>query len=355
MISYVTIIMLSLLLFFLYKGLHVPKARIDRNVVTLFFVSYLVLVCFRDISVGNDTSTYLYRFQIMSRYSWDSLFSYSGAGNEPGFLVLNKLISMVGGFRLLVIVVACISIIPIIYLYRNEAEGALFCLSFYLISLLFGLFFSGMRQGIAIGLAIPAYYLSKKRKLLYFICVVALAFSFHRTGALIGLIYPIYHAKITRKWLWVVIPGMIAIYYFRDRIFSLLFVFMGEDGYSVYNILTGTSNQGALMVLFILLAIYSYIILDEAQAGEEEIGLRNILMLATFIHLFTPLNPVFGRINFYFILFIPVAISRINNRCKEQYLQIRNIAVIVMPTFFILYFIFFKTDSLGIMNYKFFF
>lgn len=355
MIAYVSIISFSLLIYFICSGLHYSKQRTDRIVVSVFFVSYLLLVCLRDISVGNDTITYYNRFQIISRYDWEQLFSYSGAGREPGFLIINKLISVIGDYRLLIIFVACISIIPLIYLYKKEAEGAVFCISFYLISLLFGLFFSGMRQGIAIGLAVPAYYLSKKRKLLFFLCIVVLAFCFHMTGILIGLIYPIYHAKITKKWLWVVVPGMIAIYLFRDTVFKLLFILMGDTSYSVYNILTGTSNQGALMVLFILLAIYCYIILDEEKAGEEEIGLRNLLLLAAFIHLFTPLNPVFGRINFYFIPFIPVTITRVNNRCKQQYLQIKNVASFIMPMFFILYFVFFKTDSLGIMNYRFFF
>ena len=225
----------------------------------------------------------------------------------------------------------------------------------FLISLLFGLFFSGMRQGIAIGLAVPAYYLSKKKRIIPFILIVLLTFCFHRTGLLIGLIYPIYHAKITKKWLWFVVPAMIAVYVYKDLVFSALITLIEEDKYVVYNILTGTSGQGALMILFILLAIYSYIILDEEMAGEEEIGLRNILLLATFLHLFTPLNPVFGRINFYFILFIPVAITRINNKCKQQYLQVSRIATVIMPLVFITYFLFFKTDSLGISNYKFFF
>ena len=66
---------------------------------------------------------------------------------------------------------------------------------------------------------------------------------------------------------------------------------------------------------------------------------------------------LFRRINYYFILFIPVAISRINNRCRDDvYLyQLRTVATVVMPAFFVMYFFLLKDDSLNVMNYRFFF
>ena len=66
---------------------------------------------------------------------------------------------------------------------------------------------------------------------------------------------------------------------------------------------------------------------------------------------------LFRRINYYFILFIPVAISRINNRCRDDvYLyQLRTVATVVMPVFFVMYFFLLKDDSLNVMNYRFFF
>ena len=95
--------------------------------------------------------------------------------------------------------------------------------------------------------------------------------------------------------------------------------------------------------------------LDESIAGEEEIGLRNILVLAAFIHLFTPLNPTVSRMNYYFIPFIPIAISRVNNRCNKKLYQLRDVASVVMPVFFVMYFFLLKDDSLNVFNYRFFF
>lgn len=355
MIYYGTVIAMTLLLYLICTATKFEKEKTDKLVVTFFFLAYLLLICIRHVRVGIDTTEYVFRFYIIKDYEWGDLFNYSEAGSEPAFLVLNKFVSMFGDERLLIIACGCLSIIPIIYLYRNEAEDGILCVSFFLVSLLFGFFFSGLRQGITIGLAVPAYYMAKNKRLLPFILFVALAFCFHRSGIMIALIYPVYYANITTKWLLFVVPAMIVIFVFRESFMELIFNVLGEDKYSIYNDITGTSGQGALTALFVIMSVYSYIILDENKAGKVEIGLRNILLLATFLHLFTPLNPVFGRINFYFILFIPVAISRINTRCKDKFKQVANLAKWVMSLFFFFHFFFLRTDSLRITNYRPFF
>ena len=236
---------------------------------------------------------------------------------------------------------AGLAVIPVMYFYRREAEGSMICVSFFLISLLFEMFFSGMRQSIAIALAVPAYYFVKEKKVIKYLLIVALAYCFHKS----------------KKWLWGIIPLMGFVMLRRDLLMDFIFQLAGDEYAYKYSYLTGSSGQMGLMILFLLLAIYSYVILDENKAGKEEIGLRNILLLAAFIHLFTPLNPTISRINYYFILFIPVAISRINNRCRDDvYLyQLRTVATAVMPVFFVMYFFLLKDDSLNVMNYRFFF
>ena len=56
-----------------------------------------------------------------------------------------------------------------------------------------------------------------------------------------------------------------------------------------------------------------------------------------------------------FILFIPVAMTRINNKANQPILQGVRVAEVVMPTFFVLYFFLAKADSLHVFDYKLFF
>lgn len=326
-----------------------------RTTVTVFFALYITLLCLRDISVGVDTKHYVSRyFNQLCDMRWDSALQYLDA--EKGFLILTKLIGYIGGERLFIAFFAVISVYPVLYLYRNEAKDALLCCSFFLISLLFEIFFSGMRQGVAIGLAVPAFYFTKRKKLIPFIATVVLAMCFHKTGIVIALIYPIYHANITIKWLWVVIPGMVLIYLMRSAIFMYMLQKAGEYYLENYGYLTTeSSGQTGLMILFVLISIYTFIMLDEKKATKEDIGVRNILLLATAIQLLTPVHPVISRLNYYFILFIPIAIGRVNAKCKLCFWEISKIASVIMSIFFIFYFFTLKDDSLQVFNYKFFF
>ena len=336
-------------------GLHYEKAYVDRVTISFFFVLYLLLLCFRDVSIGVDLKTYIWRFQQLQMMDWPTALSYSGKGDEFAFILLNKVVGIVGGPRLLIIVASVIIVLPIMYLYKNESEGAFFTISFFLVSLLFGFFFSAMRQSIAIALAVPAYYYTKNKKIIPYLLIVALAFLCHRSAILLVLLFPIYHAKITRKWLWVVVPLMVLLFFYRDIVFSYITLFVNDTVYVNYNTISGSSGQGLLSVLFILLSVYSLIVLDAEKAGPEEIGLRNILLLATCLHMFSPFNPVFGRINLYFILFIPVAITRINNRCKPVLNKAVQIASFLMSVVFILHFLTSTGSSVRIENYKLFF
>ena len=351
MVVYGIIITLTVMLRLFLKQIKYERECIDKIIITFFFLSYLFLLCSRDIYVGVDTKHYVKTFAFLSQLDWTSAFVIDNS--EVGFVFLEKLIGFFGGTRLFISVVAIMTVLPIMHLYSNEAEGSVICISFFLISLLFEMFFSGMRQSIAIGLAVPAYYMAKQKKLIMFALVVILACLFHKSAIIIVLLYPVYNIKITRKWLLVIIPAFVIAMLYKDKLFEILFQFAGEEYSDKYSYLTGSSGQIGLMILFILLAIYSYIMLDEKKAGEEEIGLRNILMLAAFIHLFTPLNPTISRMNYYFIMFIPVAISRINNRCNTMLYPIQKVVSFCMPIFFILYFFLIKSDSLNVFNYKF--
>lgn len=353
MIYYGVMVALTVLIFLFLTAMQYEKKIVDSITLTVFFLLYLLLLSCRDVSVGNDTRVYVKTFEYIRTLDWKE--GLLVGKQEIGFKILRQLITYIGGSRLFICIVAGLTVLPILYLYKNEAEGSMLCISFFLISLLFEFFFSGMRQGIAITLGVPAYYMVKKKKLIPFILIVILACTFHKTAVLLLLLYPMYYARITKKWLWFVIPGTIAVYINRNLILEQVIQLSGDEYSTKYAYLTGSSGQIGLMILFVLLAIYCYIMLDENLAGQEEIGLRNILLLATCMHLFTPLHPTISRLNYYFILFIPVAVTRINNRTNELFIQVERIASVFLPVFFILYFFLVKSDTLHVFDYQLFF
>ena len=332
------------------------KELVERNTIVTFFVVYILILCLRDISVGVDAKSYVnnyfYQFQNMS---WQEIVAFKG--DELVFSALTKIIGVVfDSCHIYLAILAMVSVIPIMNLYKREAKNALLCCSFFMISLVFEIFFSGLRQGIAIGLVAPAYYFAKERKPIKFVAIVAFAMTFHLSAAIILLLYPVYNAKITAKWLWFVLPTMVIIYRYNSQIFNYLLLFSGEKYYSKYGIWgLGATNQYGLLILFVLISIYCFIVLDETQADSDDIGLRNLLLLATVFQFFAPLHFVVSRLNYYYILFIPIALTRANFKCKPMFRQIVKIATAVMVVYFVYYFFFGKGDTLQIMDYKFFF
>ena len=321
--------------------------------ITTFFVIYIFLLCFRSSNVGIDTSNYVNSYFIPFKHMQLKeilLYKY----DEIGFSILVKVLSFItSNSQLFISIIALLSVVPIMILYRNESREAAVCCSFFMISLLFEFFFSGMRQGIAIGLAVPAYYFSKNKKLIPFLLTVAFAITFHISAFMIVFIYPIYHAKITGKWLWFVVPVMGVVFYNNRLIFTVLFEIFGGKYFEKYSSLFGTTNQTGLLTLFILLSAYSIIILDPEKATADDIGLRNILLLATVIQCFAPLHDIASRMNYYYILFIPLAITRVNYNCKHLYGQVVKVASFVMTAYFVFYFFIMKGDTLQIMEYDF--
>ena len=351
------IVYATLIVFFFGSGAfywtRYEKERAIRYMITTFFVVYMFLLCFRATSVGIDTKNYIYRyFEPFQNMRWREVFQYRA--DELGFSLFVKIIATVtSNAQIFIIATALVSVIPVMILYRNESREAAVCCAFFMISLLFEFFFSGMRQGVALGLTVPAYYFTKQKKIIPFLLIVALAATFHVSAVMILFIYPIYHAKITGKWLWVVVPIMGLIYYYNRVIFTLLFEAFGGKYFEKYSTLTGTTNQYGLLTLFVLISVYSVVMMDEELADKDDIGFRNILFLATAMQFFAPLHNIASRLNYYYILFIPIAITRTNEKCKHMFWQIAKVASWVMTVYFVYYFFFSKGDTLHIMNYQF--
>lgn len=332
--------------------LEAAREIVESKTISVFFVVYIALLCLRGSTVGVDVkhyiNNYFYRFQT---FNWQQIVEYKS--DELVFSAFTKIIGTIfNSPQIYLSIIAIASVGPVMYLYKREVKGALLCCSFFLISLVFEIFFSGLRQAVAVGLTVPAFYFAKDKKIFKFILVVLFAMTFHLSAAIMFLIYPIYHAKITRKWLWFVLPIMAIIYRFNSEIFNFLLLFSGEKYYTKYGVWgLGTTNQYGLLVLFVLIAVYCFVVLDEA----DDIGFRNLLLLATLIQFFAPLHFIVSRMNYYFILFIPIALTRANYKCKPQFWQLTKIASAVMTVYFIVYFFFMKGDTLHIMDYKFFF
>ena len=82
--------------------------------------------------------------------------------------------------------------------------------------------------------------------------------------------------------------------------------------------------------------------------------MRNLLLLSIVLQIFALMHPLSMRMNYYFLIFVPILIPRIASRSKKQFAQIGQLSVIVMSVFFMCYFLYgviTDNDALNIYPY----
>lgn len=310
----------------------------------LFFLGYLLLLCLRDITIGVDNKNYEVIFERISGLAWDRL---DRVGLENGFVYLNKIVSTYfDDYQALVVAVSLIAIVPMAIFYLKKSESSFLAIALFIGVAPFAMYFSGLRQILAMAFVYPAYYFARKSKAIPFIILCALAMLFHKSAFIIFVLYPLMNFKITPKRMIAIAPLILFTYIFNERILAILLRFMDEKYSEMYG---EVKETGAFMMilLFAIFTFFAFVIPDENSLDKEIIGLRNILVVCLVLQLFSPINSVAMRMNYYFLPFIPILIPKIINRAKPQYRQIAMLATWVLTIFFIVRFFYNASLSSG--------
>ena len=308
---------------------------------TLFCVLFF-LTAFRSRYVGSDTSNYIMIFKRFSSWSFEKNLTYK----EPAFALLCKVVSLfTSEFQVLLIVVSVISIVPVLIVYIIEAEYPMTTIALFVTTSNFYMFFSGMRQSIAISLGMVAFLFVRKKKLIPFLLIACLAFLFHRTALVLFAMYPLYHIRIVKRSLFYVIPTMALIYIFNKPIFGFLQGIISDyEG-------VGNADTGAVTMLILLLAfsVFSFVIPQDSYMDNDALGMRNFLLMATVIQMFVPLNMFVMRMGYYYMIFFPLAIPKIIAGTSVRWRQIALISHYVILVFFTVRF-FTSAPSMNALN-----
>ena len=317
---------------------------IDHNLVlpAFFMIFLLILVC-RDKSIGRDLLNYEYYFKSISKTSFSKILEY-----DLGvlYVLLYWIVSRINdSYQFFLAVVALITILPIAAFYCKDRTDSFLKIVLFMNMSTFIMIFSGLRQSIAISLGIIAMKFVREKKLLKFLIIVLVAMGVHHTGFMILMLYPLYHVAFKRKHLIVIVPSFLVVFAFNKPIFtyvtSVLSMIFGDK----YD--TDISSTGAytILILFVLFSTLCFIVPDESKMDRETLGLRNILLVATFLQCFAPVHTLSMRMNYYFIIFIPVAVSKVLQCAKKDSMDIAWAAKRVLVVFFMCYYLYTAYNS----------
>ncbi len=155
----------------------------------------LLLSCLRDISVGNDTSSYFDLFYYYGDLLYTSDVSSEGElwrdSRESGYRTLNYLVlRFTDNYQFFLSVVACFSyFVAIRFIRKYSSNVGLSCVLFFL--MFYGAYTNLFRQVLAMSIVLLAFdWLNREKYLLFGIAVLFAAFLFHKTVLVSLLLIP---------------------------------------------------------------------------------------------------------------------------------------------------------------------
>lgn len=334
MIPYIILLTVPILLNPFTKNTSINHVKIDRLPLTLFFAFLTALVVLRHPDVGSDTNNYIYYFTRISHMRWHQLTRHF---LEPGYQLFNKAVSLISDNPRFFLVVAGLLVTAMLFpTYHRLCEDVPLTIAIFCNLSIFPMMLSGIRQMMAIGIGMIAYAFVRRKRPLLFLISVAIAMSFHTSAFMLLLMYPLYHARITKKWAFFAVPLLLIAFVFNRQIFHVLGSFL--QSHTRYEVTMTATGAYSLLLLFAIFAVFSFVVPDDSLLDEETIGLRNFLLLSLGVQMFAPLNFLAMRMNYYYIVFIPLLLPRIIACAGARYRSVAAWARNIMVVFFLFYY-----------------
>lgn len=300
---------------FFLKGYKISKRK---NKIGFIFISISVLIFilgFRAQTMGVDLKGYLPSFDKLNKASWTQIIHMNSYLNyEKGYVIFNKMVGSVWCDRqfFLFICAAC-SLLPVgIFIYRNS-NHMLFSMVIYMSLPCFLIVFSGLRQGIAIGITMLSVEFIKKKKLLKFVLLILLASTFHSSAIIFLIAYPLYRLKMNKKMAYASILLLPGIYILRYPVFRILSKIFKAHAVPDYN--------NAINLFLIFVFIYSFCVLFGNRSNEKINGWMNIFFVACACQAMGGVYLTTIRVGYYFMISLCILLPEVFHGMNLKYAE----------------------------------
>lgn len=340
----------------LYAKHNNPQSR--RIFLFLAFVSMALVLGLRGKTVGEDTQGYINVFEKSVNVSWDDIIQGDGLRIayytydygysetiEKGYIVLNKFIHLFteNGHIFLLVVASITCILFAKFIYDNSLDIFMSTIVFLCESIYVNAF-NGVRQILAVSIAVQAYTLLKKRKIKTAIFITLLAMLIHNTAVVCFLIFPIMliePKKELKLFKYTIIISLImpfAIYTMRNLVGT---IFPRYFGYFTNNY--WENSIGGVAILWLVEIILIIIMYWKKFKVKESYQLASITLMFLSLELTGLQITMFSRLGWFFraylILFFPNAMKYFSVKTR------RVLKVFIIILLFILYFKYSKSQS----------
>ncbi len=194
MVYYLLMVLVLVLAYPLLE--HKPSIAKKFCYVLVVFVSMMYISILR-YGLGNDYFSYIYHFNVISELPWNKIFTIDF---EPGFVILNKLISLfTQDTNILYTIYAIIILLPMAYVIFRYSDNIWMSTVMFISLTFFYCTLSFIRQSIALSIIFLAYKFFVQRKHFFVLLFIFFACLFHST---VVVLIPVYLLAVLIKPTW---------------------------------------------------------------------------------------------------------------------------------------------------------
>lgn len=324
-VYYVLYLILAVMafLFFLEKK-NATSSRSDQsghalNVNWICFCCILLLLVLRSDSMGIDLqseSGYLNYFKYISQADLKTLLGPADMMTtrlELGFRFYVKALTLIwNNFNFFLAVTAFLSLFPIAFLIERKSTNPVLSWVIYLSTMPFLLLYSGLRQGLTIGIGAVLYLLAEGKRIVPYILLCIFAITMHDSSFLLFLIYPLVNIRIGIRTRILGIALLVPVLIFKDQIVSIAKELLPNYAYMFPEGSGGSYRYFAvLMMVYIVCCIFT-------DNSNFQNSYMNLFFVACAIQLLGLFSDNATRAGYYFVIalcpLLPDIIENIKNR-----------------------------------------
>ena len=288
----------------------------NRRKIAFLFTAWLLMTLisgFRGSTVGNDTSTYIYRYAEASSLSLPDLIA--GTRHGVGYLLLEKfcLVFSSNPNSLFIVCAGITNGLVVYFIYKNSKD-VFFPVFLYFVLDLYFFALSGIRQALAMSICLLAVEFMKKKRFLPFAAAVIAASLFHVSALCLLPFYLIAYRKIDLKNLCYTV-----IFALGGLLFINFAIMAANTLFGMSYIKRGYPIGGVVPVTIMLITLaFSFLYSKQLEKEPDFNLLVNIAMIALIFYLARYYQQAAERLSLYFQFGLLILIPKLFKSIEDK-------------------------------------
>lgn len=318
----------------------------------IVFLQMWLILSLRHWSVGTDTISYKLGFEYATQINWLQVFDLSEKNImfnfERGFVLFTVILKNINdNFNFYLSIASIIIIFPIYFTIKKYSAIPLLSVFLYITLNFYHFSMSGMRQAMALSIVFFSYkYLIENKNFKFIVCIL-IASTLHFSALFFIISLFLKKFKFTPSKIVFYFLMLLSIFFFREKIFSLVSLIY-------YGIEKETYNTGAYTLLLIVLMVFMGALMFYKSTifrNKSTILLYNIVAIVPILMIFNSISQSSLRLANYFYIFIILLIPEVLISLK---LEEKFFSFIILLTFCLVFYIISGMYFLNTGNYLFF-